>query len=186
MRGEVSPEAVARFDGASLDEDAALAAYDDAADGGRRRLRAPGRQGVGRRRRGADRQRRPGPRQGAALARCRKHLRSGEDLLASVAPAVEQFVDVFTQMGGLMAERVTDLRDIGAVSSPTWSASPSRASRCPTARRSWSPRTSRRPTPPTLDPAVVLALVTERGGPTSHTAIIARQLGIPCVVGRPA
>ena len=34
-----------------------------------------------------------------------------------------------------------------------------------------------------LDPALVLALVTERGGPTSHTAIIARQLGIPCVVG---
>jgi phosphotransferase system enzyme I (PtsI) len=29
----------------------------------------------------------------------------------------------------------------------------------------------------------VVALVTERGGPTSHTAIIARQLGIPCVVG---
>ena len=34
-----------------------------------------------------------------------------------------------------------------------------------------------------LDPTVVLALVTERGGATSHTAIIARQLGIPCVVG---
>ncbi len=34
-----------------------------------------------------------------------------------------------------------------------------------------------------LDPALVVALVTERGGPTSHTAIIARQLGIPCVVG---
>ena len=29
----------------------------------------------------------------------------------------------------------------------------------------------------------MLALVTERGGPTSHTAIIARQLGIACVVG---
>ena len=29
----------------------------------------------------------------------------------------------------------------------------------------------------------MLALVTERGGSTSHTAIIARQLGIPCVVG---
>ncbi len=29
----------------------------------------------------------------------------------------------------------------------------------------------------------MLALVTQRGGPTSHTAIIARQLGIPCVVG---
>src|SRR5436190_1799436 len=34
-----------------------------------------------------------------------------------------------------------------------------------------------------LDPGLVLGLVTERGGPTSHTAIIARQLGLPCVVG---
>ena len=34
-----------------------------------------------------------------------------------------------------------------------------------------------------LDPAFVLALVTQKGGATSHTAIIARQLGIPCVVG---
>jgi phosphotransferase system enzyme I (PtsI) len=35
----------------------------------------------------------------------------------------------------------------------------------------------------TLDPASVLALVTERGGPTSHTAILARALGLPAVVG---
>lgn len=34
-----------------------------------------------------------------------------------------------------------------------------------------------------LDPAMCLALVTEEGGPTSHTAIIARALGIPAVVG---
>jgi phosphotransferase system enzyme I (PtsI) len=34
-----------------------------------------------------------------------------------------------------------------------------------------------------LDPAVVLGLVTERGGPTSHTAILARSLGLPAVVG---
>ena len=34
-----------------------------------------------------------------------------------------------------------------------------------------------------LDPELISALVTERGGATSHTAIIARQLGIPCVVG---
>ncbi|WP_396426995.1 phosphoenolpyruvate--protein phosphotransferase [Amycolatopsis sp. EV170708-02-1] len=34
-----------------------------------------------------------------------------------------------------------------------------------------------------LDPAKVLAIVTEKGGPTSHTAIIARALGIPAVVG---
>ena len=32
-----------------------------------------------------------------------------------------------------------------------------------------------------LDPTKVLAIVTERGGPTGHTAIIAKQLGIPAV-----
>lgn len=34
-----------------------------------------------------------------------------------------------------------------------------------------------------LDPALVLGLVTEQGGPTSHTAILARQMGIPAIVG---
>ena len=31
-------------------------------------------------------------------------------------------------------------------------------------------------------PELVRALVTSLGGPTSHTSIIARQRGIPCVV----
>ncbi|GHJ39008.1 phosphoenolpyruvate--protein phosphotransferase [Streptomyces sp. TS71-3] len=33
-----------------------------------------------------------------------------------------------------------------------------------------------------LDPALVLGFVTEEGGPTSHTAILARALGVPAVV----
>jgi phosphotransferase system enzyme I (PtsI) len=37
----------------------------------------------------------------------------------------------------------------------------------------------------TLDASRVLALVTERGGPTSHTAVLAKALGIPAVVGAP-
>ncbi len=36
-----------------------------------------------------------------------------------------------------------------------------------------------------LDPAKVLALVTVRGGPTSHTAILARGLALPAVVACP-
>jgi phosphotransferase system enzyme I (PtsI) len=36
-----------------------------------------------------------------------------------------------------------------------------------------------------LDASRVLALVTERGGPTSHTAVLAKALGIPAVVGCP-
>jgi phosphoenolpyruvate-protein phosphotransferase (PTS system enzyme I) len=34
-----------------------------------------------------------------------------------------------------------------------------------------------------LRPGHVLAIVTARGGPTSHTAIIAKAMGIPCIVG---
>jgi phosphotransferase system enzyme I (PtsI) len=34
-----------------------------------------------------------------------------------------------------------------------------------------------------LNPAMVLGLLTEQGGPTSHTVILARQLGIPAIVG---
>ncbi len=36
-----------------------------------------------------------------------------------------------------------------------------------------------------LDPALVLAFVTEEGGPTSHSAILARALGVPAVVALP-
>jgi phosphotransferase system enzyme I (PtsI) len=34
-----------------------------------------------------------------------------------------------------------------------------------------------------LDPSSVLGFVTEEGGPTSHTAILAKSLGVPAVVG---
>jgi phosphoenolpyruvate-protein phosphotransferase (PTS system enzyme I) len=37
----------------------------------------------------------------------------------------------------------------------------------------------------TIDPTLVLAFVTAEGGPTSHTAILARSLGIPAVVSCP-
>jgi phosphotransferase system enzyme I (PtsI) len=181
-RAEISAEALARFHDAGLDEEAALAAYDAAvaavADGFERKAAAAS--GAAAEVLAAS----------AGLARdkglrgaVRKHLRSGEGLLAAVGAGVEQFVSVFTGMGGLMAERVTDLRDI---------------ERRLVARIVGEPEPGV-PTPVTpsvlvaedlapsdtagLDPATVLALVTERGGPTSHTAIIARQLGIPCVVG---
>ena len=55
----------------------------------------------------------------ATLAQDRAWLGAAEKLINAGAPAsravvaaVDQFVDLFTQLGGLMAERVTDLRDI--------------------------------------------------------------------------
>jgi phosphotransferase system enzyme I (PtsI) len=182
VRGEISPEAVARFDGASLGEDDALAAYDDAA--------AAVAEGFARRADKASDAAAEVLTASAGLARdkglrsaVRKHLRSGEDLLASVSAAVEQFVGVFTQMGGLMAERVTDLRDIERRVVAHLVGEPEPGVQMPDEPAILLAEDLAPSDTATLDPKVVLALVTERGGPTSHTAIIARQLGIPCVVG---
>ena len=81
VRGEISPEAVARFDGASLDEEAALTAYDDAAgavaDGFARRADKASDAAAEVLTASAGLARDKGLRSAV-----RKHLRSGEDLLA--------------------------------------------------------------------------------------------------------
>jgi phosphoenolpyruvate-protein phosphotransferase (PTS system enzyme I) len=182
VRTEVSADAIARFDATAYAEDAALEAYDAAAqavaDGFVRKADHAS---------GAAAQVLVAS---AGLARdkglrgaVRKHLRAGEDLLVAVHAGVEQFVTVFTGMGGLMAERVTDLRDIERrivahlVGEPEPGVGVPETA-CVLVAEDLAPADTAG-----LDPELVLALVTERGGPTSHTAIIARQLGIPCVVG---
>jgi phosphoenolpyruvate-protein phosphotransferase (PTS system enzyme I) len=182
VRGEVSPAAVAAFDGSAYDEESGLAAYDEAAQA----------VGTGFERR-ADKASDAAAEvltASAGLARdkglrsaVRKHLKSGDDLLASVHAAVDQFVQVFTSMGGLMAERVTDLRDIERRLVAHLVGEPEPGVQMPETPVVLVAEDLAPSDTATLDPRVVLALVTERGGPTSHTAIIARQLAIPCVVG---
>lgn len=112
-----------------------------------------------------------------------KALADGGGPVPAVGAAVEQFVGIFTTMGGLMAERATDLRDIGRrlvahlVGEPEPGV-PTPAEPSVLVAPDLAPSDTS-----SLDPELVVALVTERGGATSHTAIIARQLGIPCVVG---
>jgi phosphoenolpyruvate-protein phosphotransferase (PTS system enzyme I) len=112
-----------------------------------------------------------------------KSLNSGADLLSSVGAAVDQFVGIFTGMGGLMAERATDLRDIerrtiARIIGESEPGVPTPEVPSVLIAADLAPADTAG-----LDPQLVVALVTERGGATSHTAIIARQLGIPCVVG---
>ncbi len=183
VRGEISPEAIARFGaGDFVDDDAALAAYDVAAgrvadDFTRKAERATGAAAEV-------------LAASAGLARdkglrtaVRKGIAGGTDLVASVEAAIEKFVGVFTTMGGLMAERVTDLRDIerrlvaDIVGEPAPGV-PEPSEPSVLVAEDLAPSDTAG-----LDPDLVVALVTERGGATSHTAIIARQLGIPCVVG---
>jgi phosphotransferase system enzyme I (PtsI) len=125
----------------------------------------------------------------AGMARDRAMLGAAEQRIDAGAPAAvatveaaQQFVDMFTTLGGLMAERVTDVRDVRdrVVAHLTGQGEPG----VPT------------PDVPSilladdlapadtagLDPTRVIGLATRLGGTTSHTAIIARQLGLPCVV----
>ncbi|MCB0950462.1 MAG: phosphoenolpyruvate--protein phosphotransferase, partial [Mycobacterium sp.] len=48
----------------------------------------------------------------AWLGAAEKRIKDGAPAVRAVVDAVDQFVELFTQLGGLMAERVTDLRDI--------------------------------------------------------------------------
>jgi phosphotransferase system enzyme I (PtsI) len=182
VRGEVSPEAVARFDASAYDDQSGLAAYDEAAtavsDGFARRAEKATDAAAEVLTASAGLARDKGLRSAV-----RKHLLSGDDLLASVHAGVEQFVQVFSSMGGLMAERVTDLRDIERRVVAHLVGEPEPGVQLPDTPVVLVAEDLAPSDTATLDPSVVLALVTERGGPTSHTSIIARQLAIPCVVG---
>ncbi|MEO6510834.1 MAG: phosphoenolpyruvate--protein phosphotransferase [Nocardioides sp.] len=183
VRGEVDPAAIERFgDGGFADADAALAAYDVAAEGVSTRFAAKAAKASGAAAEVLT--------ASAGLARdkglrgaVKKSLAGGAPLVASVHAAVEQFVAVFTSMGGLMAERATDLRDIERRVVAHIVGEPEPGVSLPATPVVLVAEDLAPADTAGLDPAIVMALVTEKGGPTSHTSIIARQLGIPCVVG---
>jgi phosphotransferase system enzyme I (PtsI) len=89
------------------------------------------------------------------------------------------------KLGGLMAERVTDLRDLGQRVLATLLGQPEPGIPEPEVPSILLAGDLAPADTAGLDPSKILALVTSMGGPTSHTAIIARQLGIPCVVAAP-
>ncbi|WP_369130262.1 putative PEP-binding protein [Modestobacter roseus] len=125
----------------------------------------------------------------AQLARDRGLLsaveqRIGDGATAPVATvgAAEQFIELFTGLGGIMAERVTDIRDVRnrIVAELTGHREPGvPAPETPSVLLAddLAPADTAG-----LDTSRIIALATRLGGATSHTAIIARQLGLPCVV----
>ena len=100
----------------------------------------------------------------------------------AVQEAANGFADALREAGGYLAERVRDVHDVRdriiasliGVDAP---GVPGLDRPAVLLARDLAPADTA-----DLDPALVLALVTEEGGPTSHTAILARSLGIPAVV----
>jgi phosphotransferase system enzyme I (PtsI) len=113
-------------------------------------------------------------------------IAEGEDAAYAVHGAMGDVADILRAAGGYLGERVADLEDLrdralARILGRPVPAIPDSGRPFVLIAEDLSPADTAG-----LDPAVVLALVTERGGPTSHTAIIARALGLPAVVGCPA
>ncbi|MFM9376235.1 phosphoenolpyruvate--protein phosphotransferase [Gordonia sp. VNK21] len=111
-----------------------------------------------------------------------KLIGDGTPAPAAAAAATEQFVEMFTKVGGLMAERVTDLKDVRDRVVAELLGLPEPGIPTPDVPSILCADDLAPADTAGLDPGRIIALATRLGGPSSHTAIIARQLGIPCVV----
>ncbi|KQV75484.1 phosphoenolpyruvate-protein phosphotransferase [Aeromicrobium sp. Root344] len=117
------------------------------------------------------------------VALVQKRLADGAGICASTAGAVEELSAMFAAAGGVMAERVTDLEDIRDRVVAELSGQPEPGIPAPGVASVLCAVDLAPADTATLDPASFVAIATSLGGATSHTTIIARQLGIPCVVG---
>ncbi|MEV7663783.1 phosphoenolpyruvate--protein phosphotransferase [Paenarthrobacter sp. NPDC089316] len=111
-----------------------------------------------------------------------KLVNAGSSAERAIWEAGASVSEMLHNLGGYMAERATDVLDVRArivaelrgVPAP---GIPSSDTPFILVAEDLAPADTA-----TLDPSKVLALVTSGGGPQSHTAIIARSLGLPAVV----
>lgn len=111
-----------------------------------------------------------------------EHTASGTPAAHAVDAAIEEFAALLEAAGGYMAERVADLRDlrnraIARLLHLPMPGIPQRDHPFVLVADDLAPADT-----VDLDPARCLAVVTARGGPTSHTAIIAKAMGLPAIV----
>ena len=109
-------------------------------------------------------------------------IRAGRSAPHAIDEALAGYREAFLAGGDYLAERVADLDDVRDRAVAVTLGQPMPGIPEPghpyvLAARDLAPADTAG-----LDPTVVVALVTEEGGPTSHTAIVARSLGIPAVV----
>lgn len=111
-----------------------------------------------------------------------KHAAQGAGPATATTAAIDELAAMFTAAGGVMAERVTDLYDVRDRIVAELLELPEPGIPQPDEPSVLLADDLAPADTAGLDPAKVVAIATQLGGSTSHTAIIARQLGIPCVV----
>ncbi|UED84180.1 phosphoenolpyruvate--protein phosphotransferase [Streptomyces profundus] len=110
-------------------------------------------------------------------------VRGGDDGPRAIDAAFGEFRSALAAAGGLFAERVADLDDLRDRAVAVLLGLPMPGLPEPGHPHVLVAADLAPADTALLDPASVIALVTEQGGPTGHTAILARGLGIPAVVG---
>ncbi|MCA2209157.1 phosphoenolpyruvate--protein phosphotransferase [Nocardia rosealba] len=116
------------------------------------------------------------------VAAAEKELKAGMPTAHAVHLAFEGFCAKLEALGGYMAERATDLRDIGGRTIAVLLGEPMPGIPEPgfpfvLVARDLAPADTAM-----LGGSDVVGLLTSEGGPTSHTAILAKSLGLPAVV----
>lgn len=109
-------------------------------------------------------------------------LQKGLGVTTAVTAAVEEYCAMFESLGGYMAERVTDLRDVRDRAVARLLGQPEPGVPSLTVPSILAAHDLAPAETATLTAETCLGIITEAGGPTSHTAILASQLGIPAVV----
>ena len=110
------------------------------------------------------------------------HIASGVGPVDALFLAIEEYCTLLAGLDAYMAERVEDLRDVFQRAAAHMMGLPVPGIPVLEVPSVLVARDLAPADTATLDPAMVLGIVTERGGVTSHTAILAAQLGIPAVV----
>lgn len=119
------------------------------------------------------------------VAATEQQLGDGMPTAHAVHLAFEGFCAKLEALGGYMAERATDLRDIGGRTVAVLLGEPMPGIPAPghpfvLVARDLAPADTAM-----LGDSDVVGLLTTEGGPTSHTAILAKSLGLPAVVNCP-
>ena len=119
------------------------------------------------------------------LATAKRREADGDEPAAAIRGAAAVYADQLRALRGYLGERADDVVDVGeriaaALEGVGHADLPDPGEPYVLVARDLAPADTA-----LLDPRIVVALVTEQGGPTSHTAILARSLGIPAVVAAP-
>ena len=119
----------------------------------------------------------------ALLMAAKAEINNGWDSPTAISRAAKSFAQMLQSAGGAFAERAADLDEIALritahLTGQEWSVEIPTSGTHVLVAEDLTPADTAQ-----IDPKIVVGVITQKGGPTSHTSIICRQMGIAAVVG---